>query len=574
MPSTLAFPCKRHGCKALITMRPERPSDIQGRTFDCPSCESEFTIDLNEVRTIDLRGFDADARDKVGQRPGHIACHLKTATHDGARGEYRLGYFRVSSARLALDLSTPHSPVSGGSVAEMLAQIRSSLGSIDWNDAEEVESYIVMVHECFHLYQDLYLGCATYFDLITDQANATLLSSVRSLVRRGNIRIPIDNWSVLNEPERKKADLLDVISEQGRRYRDHGFIWSPETTKRWIELNAHDASSQMREMMARIDPASLLEGQAAIATMTTVQGLKRKHDLTTRSQEFLKQFKHLYDIDLLPREYNAAYQLVETLLPLFGGPEDRHYLTMILADIALDIPPPEIIDNLQRQGVKLLNFNPAIRFIQAIAVLQSMNPKEAASIREAESLAALYQAIDRVIAGKLQVPTHEQMTEYWIDWLSRDRENTRYAYRREAMMHRRKHPDVLLRVDPPNFGALEYMPLFVQGIDGVHSRFSPSLKDRGYGELRGGEEEMKLLRTDLMIKEADDVVARAIFTTGRVVCSLADRCPVAIESCKRPEGFVMECLPDSDRCYLRLRLKGFQISPSDLETQLDERTQN
>jgi hypothetical protein len=446
----------------------------------------------------------------------------------------------------------------------MLNQFRGSLGKIDWASATEVKQYITMVHEAFHLYQDLYLGFPTYYDIATDQACIALLSNLGSIARTGSINYPIDQWSVLLEPACRKRKLLDCIAKMADHIEGLQFIASPETTKLWVELNCPPSMSQnTRTLMESIHATSLLEGQAALGTISSIGHFRQDYELTARSQRFLDDLKELYMLEQLPNVYSAPFRLVDVLLPFFGGREDRYYLTMMLADIALHIPPPRVVERLVENGIKKLNFSVGIRFIQAVAVLQDLTGREMAMISAGlkSSLKQLYLTLDNVINTRMGTPTKTETTSLWIEELADGRDNLRYFYRSEALKYLLEHPDTLLLINPPQSGGFEEVPMILQGVDGVEVKF-PALQHGEGRDLLSGEERVKLLQTDLSIKEVDRILAESLYQSGRTLCPMMNRCSAARPACR--SSLALEGLPDDRRCGLRLRLKAFGIEPRQL----------
>lgn len=564
----LIIPCPTHSCRTLITVKAQRPSEIEGAKIECPNCGSITIINLSKIRTVDMQ--------QLASSGGNIEQSHKFDQHNlsgvdeitllkASLGKYRLGTFRLTSTKISLLFESKVHP-------KYPKDILPSMQTIDWQTDEEVENYITLVHEGFHLYQDLYLGFCNYLDLCRDKAYLDFITEIAEFSKNYSFKYPIDDFSVLHEDPSKKYYLLNMIRKMANLSREIDFIASPETTHRWIKLNVSSKESDENiSLMKSINTASLLETQAAIGTMKVIERMQKDFKLTDRANSLLDDKHYLFQLDRLPEEYSAPLRLLKKSLPDCERNE-QEYLTIVLADISLHIPPPTAISILIKQGVRKRNFNPAIRFIQCLAIMQNLDTREQQELESAKDLAEVFVTLDNILNKKLGTPNRGTTTRLWIEALSErsdfwiynlgeKTENKRFFYRKKALRYLQDHPDAVLKLNPPHLGGPGGIPMIIHGTQGV------KLIGGSFGVVEGGnlltsEKQAKELQQDLHIRDVIDLLTNAIYSSGIIKCPWSNTCDAAIDKC--PRGILIEELSTSTKCLLREGLDFFGIEATNI----------
>jgi hypothetical protein len=577
----ISVQCANTCCNKVIDFSVKIPSEIHWRTIECNNCGSIIRIDLSKIDLTKPPLDNSTTRNEINTIYEDTMHFDNLTLLRATLGKYSLGSFCPSSELLSLINDSDGAHINSNEFADSLSQMKRMMKTIDWQTNEEVENYITMVHEGFHFYQDLYLGFTNYLEICQDQANLDFILSLSHYSKNHFVEYPFDDFGIIGTTNAyNRAFLLEQIQRMGTQQREFRFLSSVETTRRWIDsLNFHLPEKYLL-LMQTINASTLLECQAAIGTEKAIDKLRFDFHLTERANNLLNKHQNIFRAKNLPPKYTSPLYLLMEVLPDFGGSDDCEYLTLILCDIALHIPPPTTISELTKFGIQKRYFNPGIRFIKSLSILQNLDDEDMRKVVNAENLSKVFMVFDNIINDKLGTPNRldtinlwqtelSERIAFWNDRLSLKSDNMRFFYRKKALNYLIDNPALILKLNPPYFGGPDGIPMIIQG---KHTMImtAPSIRqDQGVNMLLGMEY-AKALKEDLQIREAIKFLSQAIYNSTSMKCPWLNICEASVNHCN--SGAYIEKIPFSPKCIINDCLNFFDINRKNFHrTNLKER---
>lgn len=567
----ISVQCTNTCCNKVIELSAKTPSEIHWRKIECDNCGSIIRIDLSQIDCTRPPLNNFTTCEEINASYEDIMHFEDLTLLKGALGKYDLGSFCPSSELLSLINDSEGAHINSTDFADSLSQMKRMMRTIDWQTNEEVENYITMVHEGFHFYQDLYLGFTNYLEICQDRLNLDFLLSLSNFTKMHLVKYPIDNFSIISKScTNDKKFLLEQIQNVGTQQREIRFLSSVETTRRWVESRKSYLPKKYLPLMQTINATTLLECQAAIGTEKAIEKLKKDYRLTERANGLLNKQENIYKAKNLPPKYTLPLYLLMEVLPNFGGSDDQEYLALILCDIALHIPPPTAISELTKLGTQKRYFNPGIRFIKSLSVLQNLDSEDMKKIVNAENLSKVFMIFDGIINEKLGTPNRlatiqlwqaelSERIAFWNNRLFLKSDNMRFFYRKKALDYLLDNPALCLKLNPPYFGGPDGIPMIIQGKEKTIMT-NPAVRQGQGVNMLLSLEYSKALNEDLQIRDSIKCLSKGIFYSSNIKCPWLNTCEATVTHCY--SGVYIEEIPFSPKCILSDCLNFFGINRS------------